>query len=206
MAKQTAEDRLNALLGITSKVQEVKTRSTGKVVGVTETEIQEFREAQGLEYFLQAPALFSAKVCPHCGDSFLVSRKYVSYCSYTCIRKSLEKLGIGWSKGKDLEGLANDSQVYQGNEPIWITRQNLEKALGILESLLAKVQSEDSPVKLEPRPEEAYQQEPLTTSTVYESDTLSSDLFPTTPSKNSKRGTSSSKKSAPKRKISFGTS
>ena len=136
MKKETVDNKLNALLGIkTEVVEEIKVRYSGKVVGISEEEIQTFREAQGILYFLQAPALFTAKVCPHCKETFLVSRKYVSYCSYTCIRKSLNEQGIEWKKGDDLEALAGDPQVYNGNEPIWISNRVLERLKETLETL-----------------------------------------------------------------------
>ena len=100
---------------------------------VEEANIQEFRAAQGMIYFLQAPRLFTPRVCHHCGASFLVSRNAVGYCSYTCIKNSLAALGIDWDKGRDLEALANDPQVFDGNEPIWIKNlDNLKTALEVL--------------------------------------------------------------------------
>lgn len=100
---------------------------------VEEHRIQEFRAAQGVIYFLQAPKLFTPKICHHCGENFLVSRNSVGYCSYTCIKNSLADLGIDWDKGRDLEALANDPQVFDGNEPIWIKNlDNLKAALEVL--------------------------------------------------------------------------
>lgn len=128
MKPTTAEAKLNALFGdlFVKKVEEVKTKTTGRVVGVTEEEIQEFREIQGILYFLQAPALFSHKVCGHCGADFYVSRKYVKYCSYTCIKLEMRKQGFEWRKGNDIEALVLDPQVYEGNEPIWISSRSLQ--------------------------------------------------------------------------------
>lgn len=147
---KAAADKLNALLGITEKAAEVQTRSTGKIVGITEPEIQEFREAQGLVYFLQAPALFSPRVCanPDCGEPFMVSRKHVAFCSYTCIKANLARLGFTFTKGNDLEALANDPQVYEGNEPIWIRQRTLIKALETLQTLLEPIKQEDGTYKL----------------------------------------------------------
>ena len=123
MRKSTRANKLNELLGISAKVAEVAVKKTGKIVGITEEEIQEFREMQGLHYFLQAPALFTPKVCKHCGEGFLVSRKYVAFCSYTCIRKELSEQGIEWTKGNDIEALV--ASVYDGNEPLWIRSSTL---------------------------------------------------------------------------------
>jgi endogenous inhibitor of DNA gyrase (YacG/DUF329 family) len=131
-----AEERLNALLGLTKKAEEVNTRSIGRFYGITEDELQEFREAQGLIYFLQAPALFTPKTCPHCGEHFLVSRQFVAFCSYTCIRKDLEAKGFRWDKGHDIEELVNDPEVYKGNEPLWIRSSTLKQALKVLTNLL----------------------------------------------------------------------
>ena len=142
MKPETVQAKLNELLGIKPEVvNAITTKKTGRVVGLTEEEIQEFREVQGILYFLEAPALFTPKVCPHCGEGFLVSRKYVKFCSYTCIKKSFEEIGINWTKGNDLEALANDPDVYGGNEPIWIRTRALEKlqdALLIMKGLTSQ--------------------------------------------------------------------
>lgn len=154
MRKITQENKLNALLGLTAKAEEVKVRSTGRIVGVTEEEIQEFREAQGLIYFLQAPALFTPKICPECEERFMVSRQYVKYCSYQCIKTSLVKIGIKWSKGKDLERLAQDPQVFDGNEPLWIRQSVLMKLEEMASlSLPNLTPSTPEPVELSPSQE-----------------------------------------------------
>lgn len=159
MKESTRLNKLNELLGLTKKAEEVKIRSTGKVVGITEEEIQEFREIQGLIYFLQAPALFTAKICPHCGEQFFVSRKYVAYCSYTCIQKSLAEQGIQWKKGQDLEALILDPQVYDGNEPLWIRSPILDKIREMVCNLPPNLPSEqvtdagsETPPPLNPEP------------------------------------------------------
>lgn len=133
MKRSTKENKLNALLGITEEVADVLVRSSGSSIGVTEEEIQEFRELQGVSYFLQAPALFTHKTCPKCEQHFLVSRKYVKYCSYQCLKLSLREQGVEWSKGHDLEAVANDPQVYNGNEPIWIRHSVLKRLKEILD-------------------------------------------------------------------------
>lgn len=131
MKPETKLSKLNALLGIPEeKVAEIKTKSTGKVIGITEDQIQHFRELQGLVYFLQAPKLFTPKQCKHCGEHFLVSRKYVALCSYTCIKKSLEEIGITWTKDNDIEVLVD--KVYEGNEPLWIREPILSKLKEVL--------------------------------------------------------------------------
>lgn len=140
MRKSTVQNKLAALLGLEDfKVDEKSGKSVKDIknynqpVGISEDEIQDFRAAQGLVYFLQAPELFSAKNCPHCGEQFLVSRQFVAFCSYTCIKKDLENKGIGWSRGSDLEALAQ-SDIYEGNEPLWV--KNLDQLQSILETLL----------------------------------------------------------------------
>lgn len=143
MKQSTVANKLAALLGIADKVdipekfQDPKAKKNGRTgyVAVNEEDIQEFREAQGVIYFLQAPALFQYKKCENCGDTFLVSRRFVACCSYNCIKHSLEKKGMSWSKGHDLEALAMDPQVYDGNEPIWI--RNLDKLENVLSRLVS---------------------------------------------------------------------
>ena len=196
MKRETRANKLNELLGITEKVVEVTTKYSGKIIGVSEEEIQEFREIQGVLYFLQAPALFTDKICKHCGEPYLVSRKYVAFCSYTCIQKELAKNGIKWRKGQDLEALANDPQVYDGNEPLWIRKKCLEKLQTILTSI-----SQDSTT--------------LSTATTFPQGELTSspsevpttalpslsDLFPTLPATTSTVTTKQSSKNGKRRKI-----
>lgn len=150
MKRVTSAERLAALLGITDKVdtsvyeedpkarkklQKKLQKKQGKgPQGVTEEEIQKFRAAQGVVYFLQAPELFTMKNCKHCKVPFLVSRKQVSHCSYTCIAKDLESLGIKWSREGKYEELAQDTSVYDKNEPIWITGEVLERVRAVLNS------------------------------------------------------------------------
>lgn len=128
MKAETAAAKLNALFGdaFVEKVKEVKVKTTGRVVGVSEEEIQDFREIQGILYFLQAPALFTYKVCGHCEADFFVSRKNVKFCSYKCIKLELRKNGFEWRKGNDIEALVMDPQVYDGNEPLWIRSHALQ--------------------------------------------------------------------------------
>jgi hypothetical protein len=148
--KETIQNKLAELLGLTEFVVEVDKKGkpkpkTNAPIGVSEDEIQNFRAAQGLTYFLQAPELFSAKTCPHCGEGFLVSRKYVAFCSYTCIEKDLEAKGIKWSRKGDIDSLIKD--VYEGNEPIWI--KNLEALQEVISSVVQLRQRDDSPFELQ---------------------------------------------------------
>lgn len=146
MRKETIQNKLADLLGLTEFKVPIDKKGKPKVthnapVGVTEDEIQNFRAAQGIVYFLQAPELFSGKVCPHCGETFLVSRKYVAFCSYTCIEKDLESKGIKWSRKGDIESLVKE--VYEGNEPLWI--KNLDALQSILTSVQLRKGNDDTP-------------------------------------------------------------
>lgn len=141
MKRETTAAKMAKLLGLEHKVPEKLKPQTEKkknygFVPVNEDELQHFRAAQGLYYFFQAPELFTAKICKHCGESFLVSRKFVAFCSYTCIEKDLESIGIKWRKGQDFEALALDPEVYAGNEPIWV--RNLDRIQDLLDSLDAE--------------------------------------------------------------------
>lgn len=144
MKRETMQNKLASLLGLEEFKVDKKTGKTQKEiknynrpVGLAENEIQGYRFAQAVSYFLQAPQLFTAKVCPHCGENFLVSREYVQFCSYTCIKKDLENKGLTWKRGEDIEALVN-SDVYEGNEPLWIRHpEKLREALSYLDSQLA---------------------------------------------------------------------
>lgn len=137
MKKETTEAKLNRLFGdnFVAKVEEVKVKTTGKIIGVSEEEIQEFRAVQGIIYFFKAPELFQYKICAHCGADFYVSRKYVAYCSYMCIKLELRKQGFEWEKGNDIEALVLDPQVYDGNEPLWISPRALQYIREMVQSL-----------------------------------------------------------------------
>lgn len=197
-----AENKLNALLGLTAKVEEVTQTSTGNFYGVSEDELQKFREAQGLIYFLAAPALFHPKKCKNCGEPFIVSRMFVACCSYTCIRKDLEKRGFKWEKGRDLEAIVMDPQVYDGNEPIWIREPQLSKALEVLTTLLKTASDSDKPTQSNVPPP-VKQVEPTLSETVT-SPTLSSHPTTTTQSSSSTHGTTLSRKKRPSRSVTFG--
>ena len=150
MKRSTMQNKLAELLGLDQfKVdaktgQTLKDKNTNVAVGITEEELQEFRAAQGLSYFLQAPELFTPKVCPHCGEGFLVSRQYVKFCSWTCIRKDLEERGLVLNKGEDLESFIErkNRDAYEGNEPLWI--RDLDKLKSALEKLAALENIESS--------------------------------------------------------------
>lgn len=142
MKKETYEAKLAALLGLTPKLEEHKA-TKNKVIAVTEDEIGKSREAQALLYFLQAPDLFQAKICPHCGEGFLVSRRFVKCCSYTCIAKELETVGIKWSRLQE-DGTFDISEefiksVYEGNEPLWVRNLDVIRSLvGALDGAQSK--------------------------------------------------------------------
>lgn len=100
---------------------------------VEESQIQAYREIQGIAYFLQAPKLFTQVTCRECNTPFLVSRKFVLYCGYPCMMESMRKQGLEWSKQGDLEAVAMDPQVWDGNEPLII--KNLDQLKKALEAL-----------------------------------------------------------------------
>lgn len=135
MKKETYQEKLAKLLGLETVHQQVKEEEktrVGNIQGVSEEKIQSFREAQGIIYFLQAPALFHSRTCLQCNIPFMVSRLNVAYCSYLCISESLAEIGIDWNPGeKEIE--AKVTSAYEGNEPIWIRNlDSLRKALEVL--------------------------------------------------------------------------
>lgn len=160
MKKTTAEEKMLALMaeaaqavGMTEEFTQVAERTVNRkqnrrdIVSITEEEIQAFREVQGIMYFFQAPALWTAAICKRqsCRAPFLVSRKYVAYCSYTCIEKNmLEEWGTTWTFHKDgpqgYEAAAN--HIYEGNEPLWIRNlKSLESCLAMLQQILSSTSS-----------------------------------------------------------------
>lgn len=128
MKAETAAQKFAKLMGLEEHVenssfkkQELKSKAyrSPTDIGVEEADIQSYRRAEGLYYFLQAPALFTARVCKNCGDGFLVSRKNVAHCSASCVKKSLAKLGIEWTRYGEFEAMVKD--VWNDNEPLIIT-------------------------------------------------------------------------------------
>jgi hypothetical protein len=169
--KETAAEKMMALLQAAAEKGQVdKTKATklvkvkeevetrelarqGNTQAISEEMIQDFRAAQGIIYFLQAPELFQLKVCKHCGAHFYVSRLYVAFCSYTCIKNSLREMGVSWRKGEDIDSLIQDPQIFNGQEPIWIRNlPMLRKCLEDLTSLpsLQKVSESMEPPDLSP--------------------------------------------------------
>lgn len=140
MKPETAQKKLAKMLGLEQHLDkhvEKKKNKFGNLTGITEDEIQAFREVQGLIYFLQAPELFTARVCQFtdCGQPFLVSRKFVAYCSYTCIEKSMkEAWGTTWTYSGRYEDAA--VKLYEKNEPLWI--RNMAALKTCLEWLTAQ--------------------------------------------------------------------
>ncbi len=143
MKTETYEQKMAELFGISTEVVEkvkvqrnqLEAKRSGKIQGISEFEIQKFREMQAVIYFLQAPQLFHLKVCPRCEQPFMVSRLFVGFCSYDCIREQIrDELGTNWEKSRDLEALAVDPHVWNGNEPLWI--RNLPRLKEILEQLV----------------------------------------------------------------------
>lgn len=129
MKKETAASKLAALLGLnpndeavieatTTKEQKAKKKKDA-LRGVTLDELDTFRSANAVLLFLQAPELYTARTCKHCKGDFLVSRKFVGYCSYTCLKKELEAIGIDWDTKKPLDE-AYVRRVWEHNEPLVI--------------------------------------------------------------------------------------
>lgn len=139
MKQETMANKMAALLGIdTSKVSHSFTekprnpRLSPAMEAVQEHEIQTFRAVQGIIYFLQAPELFTPKTCKQCGDGYLVSRRNVGHCSYSCLRKSIKEItGQEWTRGHDFDVIIKE--VWDDNEPIWI--KNLDRIRAVLDSV-----------------------------------------------------------------------
>jgi hypothetical protein len=143
--EETRLSKLAELLGLSTVVEThvEKKKNLNKVVEVPESEIQDFRAMQGVVYFLQAPELFKPTICKHCGEGFMVSRQYVAFCSYTCLKMDLEKLGIDWNRGEftDSEKInMTINGVWEGQEPLWIK----EPILTRLQDALASLSKDDS--------------------------------------------------------------
>lgn len=147
--KSLAEKRMLEALGLTEEKEKVEAKKqkakSSKIQGVSEEEIQEFRAAQAVVYFLQAPELFTPKVCKHCEAVFVVSRRDVAFCSYTCIKASLKELGIEWRRGIALEVAIEEAikHVYDGNEPLWI--KNVDRLRKVLNKLSSETTSNKEP-------------------------------------------------------------
>lgn len=162
MKKETAEQRLNALLGITEKIEEVKQKvavQKGNLRGIDDSQIEHYRAIQGLIYYLIAPELYTHKKCKECNEDFLVSRLHVAFCSYDCMRKSLRKLGLRWEKGDYPETLALDPQVYDGNEPLWV--RNLPMLQKCLEDLISRTSTESQSTSASTSPEDKSSPPPI---------------------------------------------
>src|SRR5687768_14812927 len=118
MKAETVQRKLNELLGIQDKIEAIevaKQAEHAKLVAVEEHEIPFFRAKQGLLYFLKAPELFTIRTCANCGEAYAVSRKHVAYCGYPCMSEGIRKWGLRWDKGNNLEALALDPEVFDGN-------------------------------------------------------------------------------------------
>lgn len=142
MKKETRLNKLAELLGIKTEVEVhvEKKANRNKFIEVPEDKIQDFRAAQGVLYFLQAPELFTMKVCKwhECQQPFAVSRQFVAYCSYTCIKDSLAEIGIDWNRGNltDADKIEMTiNTVYEGQEPLWIREPMLSRLRAFLSTL-----------------------------------------------------------------------
>lgn len=140
MKKDTRAAKLAELLGIAPVIQQIveKKSNTNKFVEVPEDKIEDFRAAQGLIYFLQAPELFTMKVCKHCKADFAVSRQFVNLCSYTCIKASLAEIGIDWNRNdtSDTEKIEMTiNGIWEGQEPLWLKSDMLTRIKTVLNTL-----------------------------------------------------------------------
>jgi len=140
--KETRLNKLAELLGIKTEVEVhvEKKNNVNKIIEVPEDKIQDFREAQGFLYFLQAPELFSMKICKwrECQQPFAVSRQFVGYCSYTCIKDSLADMGIDWNRNDTTDSEKIEmtiNGVWEGQEPLWIREPLLSRIRSALETL-----------------------------------------------------------------------
>lgn len=61
------------------------------------------RNAQAVLLFLERPGEFISKKCDYCRGSFLTTYQFVSNCSDSCRRKSLERIGITWDPARTPE-------------------------------------------------------------------------------------------------------
>lgn len=142
MKKETRLNKLAELLGIKTEVEVhvEKSNNRNKYIEVPEDKIQDLRTAQGVIYFLQAPELFSMKICKwrECQQPFAVSRQFIAFCSYTCIKDSLADIGIDWNRNdtSDAEKIEMTiNTVYEGQEPIWLREPILSKLRTLLNTL-----------------------------------------------------------------------
>lgn len=147
--EEKAAEKLAKLLGLTNVLEEETQQKEilqGNLHGVSEEKIKERRDLQGIIYYLQAPDLFTFRKCKleSCGADFAVSRLQVAYCSYDCIRKSMHELGLTWSRSDNMEVIVRES--YDGNEPLWLSKETMVSLESALKRLLEVAQVEpDSP-------------------------------------------------------------
>lgn len=142
MKEETRLAKLAELLGIKTEVEVhvEKKNNRNKFIEVPESEIQEFRAMQGVIYFLQAPELFTMQICKwrECQQPFAVSRQFVAFCSYTCIKDDLADRGIDWNRnGKtDTDRIEEKiNGIWEGQEPIWIREPQLSRIRSVLATL-----------------------------------------------------------------------
>ncbi len=146
----TAEQKLAELLGIkTDEVPlthaEEPKRKRAKpgdqrsyaFTAVGHQEIDNERNLQGFLYYLRAPELFTYLKCRECHEPFMVSRRFIAFCSYGCMIKNCRDQGYEWTKGQgDAEVVIKE--VFENNEPIWINNPNqmlavFERTLDIMQ-------------------------------------------------------------------------
>ena len=124
MKKETYANKLAKMLGLETLAPEPSTKKTvgakPNYTGIEFSQIEHYREATALSLFLQAPALFSPATCKHCNEPFLVSRHFVAFCSYGCLKADLYELGIEWHPEARIDE-AYVRRVWDDNEPLRVS-------------------------------------------------------------------------------------
>lgn len=122
MKRETYQKKLLESLGLDpsqfeapKEKPEIKRSENGLPVGVTLDELETYRGAQAVGIFLIAPELFKSFICRNCGETFMVSRTLVAFCTYYCTQQALKKSGIDWYPELDDQYL---KRVWDNNEPL----------------------------------------------------------------------------------------
>lgn len=150
MKKETYANKLVELFGLQDKVDTTiysdkpLHKRKKRFAGISEEQIQEYRHPTAFWYFLQAPELFSSRVCKHCEMPFLVSRHQVAFCGYDCVeRQIMQDYGVKWTRKGNIELMVKE--VFDGNEPLWIT--NLDEIERLVQEAKALIpEPEPEPV------------------------------------------------------------
>ena len=141
MKEETYAKKLAKMLGLdeslveTSTVEKSAKKATGSQFTAVEFDaIERYREATALNLFLEAPALFTVVKCKWCEEVFAVSRRFVAFCSYHCLKKSLAHIGIEWSPEVSVE-TAYVQRVWDDNEPLRVSPHAINLIKEMIESV-----------------------------------------------------------------------